>query len=102
MSLIYILSAFFGLFGRNTDEDDPNKVPSSVKHYMVKVQRYRRNGNYRGAERACHRALEILGTSEHSSSQAYIEGRAYVLDTVSVIVSLIKLRVTLFQHCVSA
>lgn len=81
-----LFSAFFGLFGgsRDEEEDDPTKVPPSVKRYLLKAQRYRRNSDYPQAERACHKALEILATSRHSTLQAYIEGRAYVLDTVSL------------------
>ena len=79
---IIIFLAFFGLLGDDND-DDPTKVPPSVKRLLLKAHRYRTSGAYQRAERACHQALKILSTSKHSMSQAYIEGRAYVLDTVS-------------------
>ena len=79
--------AFFGLFGSDSsgddDDDDPTKLPPSVKRYLLKAHGYRRSGGYQRAERECHQALEVLAASKHSTSQAYIEGRAYILDTVS-------------------
>ena len=83
---VIIPLAFFGLLGSDPDDDDPTKVPPSVKRYLLKAHRYRRSGAYQRAERACHQALKVLATSKHSSSQAYTEAKAYVLDAVSSLI----------------
>ena len=75
-------TGFFGLL-KSEDEGDDEKVPPSVKRQLLKAQRALRNEDYGGAERAYHNALKLLATSEHASTQPYIEARAVTLDKVS-------------------
>ena len=80
--IYFAATGFFGLL-KSEDEGDDEKVPPSVKRQLLKAQRALRNEDYGGAERAYHDALKLLATSEHASTQPYIEARAVTLDKVS-------------------
>ena len=82
---MYDVIGILGLFGFGSKEEEEagKKVPPSIKRQLLKAQRALRNGtDYNEAERAYHKALELLAVSIHSSSQAYQEARAVTLDKV--------------------
>ncbi len=68
--------------GKGEEEDEEEKVPPSVKRQLLLAQRALRERDFPGAEAAYHRALQLLGGSEHAESRAYIEARAVTLDKV--------------------
>ncbi len=67
---------------KEEEEEGEGEVPPSVKRYLLLAQRALREGDYSNAETACHRALELLATSEYAGLRVFIEARAVTLDKV--------------------
>ena len=72
-----------GIFGLLWSKDEEEKVPVYIKYQLLKAQRAIRKDDFDSAEKAYHRALRRLATSQYASSQAYLEARAVTLDKVT-------------------
>ena len=71
-----------GLVGIHDDEDEEGKVPLPVKRELLKAKRAQASSDYSTAEGCYHKALQLLATSEHAQTQAYVEARAVTMDLV--------------------
>ena len=72
------------MLGIHDDEEEEGKVPLSVKRELLKAKRAQANSDFITAEESYHKALQLLGTSEHDQTQVYVEARAVTLDLVRV------------------
>ena len=64
--------------------DEDTKVIRSVKKNLYKAEKALKKGSYSQAERACHAAMGILGSSKNAEKQVYLEAAAIVMDKVNL------------------